>query len=345
MNLTWENIKIMKEKIYYSLYDIKNKCRIKYNYRMNQVTNTFLGKEYRPNYKKYCGRPVMGGEEANIYISTLIESGNPFWVGRFGHTELNFIDSYWGDKLCAKKINVHSGLESLCNNAGFFPNDMDLAGKYVDLILSCCGEMDIHGMWPLYMEDYYTWRYDKKSKLMHYLWLEPWELPIGESDVKPWSHSLKGKKVLVIHPFAETIQSQYRYKRELIFANRYKNSDDILPQFELKTLKAVQTIAGNKDDRFATWFEALNWMVEECRNIDFDVAIIGCGAYGLPLAAEIKRMGKGAIQICGATQLMFGIMGNRWNESLDDLVNDAWTRPSENEQVSNISKVENACYW
>jgi hypothetical protein len=167
----------------------------------------------------------------------------------------------------------------------------------------------------------------------------------NQSSVKPWSHSLKGKKVLVIHPFAETIQSQYRDKRKRIFSNVYKNTDDILPEFDLKTLKAVQTIAGNKDERFETWFDALYWMVEQCRNIDFDVAILGCGAYGFPLAAEIKKMGKGAIQICGATQLMFGIMGNRWKESMGNYVNEAWVSPSESERVSNSSVVEDECYW
>lgn len=121
-----------------------------------------------------------------------------------------------------------------------------------------------------------------------------------------------------------------------------------MPQFELKTLKAVQTIAGTKDERFDNWFEALDWMVQECKKIDFDVAIIGCGAYGFPLAAEIKKMGKGAIQLCGATQLMFGIKGNRWENISaikDGLFNDAWVYPNEKEKVSGMKKIENACYW
>ena len=62
-----------------------------------------------------------------------------------------------------------------------------------------------------------------------------------------------------------------------------------MPEFELKTLKAVQTIAGEKDERFSTWFEALEYMFEETMKIDFDIAIIGCGAYGMPLAAKLKK--------------------------------------------------------
>jgi len=54
----------------------------------------------------------------------------------------------------------------------------------------------------------------------------------------------------------------------------------------LLTLKAVQTIANTKDDRFDTWFDALDYMYNEALKLDFDVALIGCGAYGYPLAAK-----------------------------------------------------------
>ena len=47
----------------------------------------------------------------------------------------------------------------------------------------------------------------------------------------------------------------------------------------------------------------------------FDIAIIGCGAYGLPLAAKLKKEGRQAIHLAGVTQLMFGIKGKRWEEN------------------------------
>lgn len=41
-------------------------------------------------------------------------------------------------------------------------------------------------------------------------------------------------------------------------------------------------------------------------------------------------MGKIAIQLCGATQLLFGVLGKRW-EAMDDfmhgVVNESWVRP------------------
>ena len=83
--------------------------------------------------------------------------------------------------------------------------------------------------------------------------------------------------------------------------------------------------------------------------MEFDVAIIGCGAYGYPLAAEIKRMGKVVIHLGGATQILFGIIGNRWEKDHPEFcrkfVNDAWVRPMDKEKIQNAGSVENACYW
>lgn len=103
------------------------------------------------------------------------------------------------------------------------------------------------------------------------------------------------------------------------------------------------------DSRFQNWFEALDFMTQEISKIDFDIALIGCGAYGFPLASNIKNMGKIAIHCGGATQLFFGIKGKRWEIEQPDvgkkLFNDYWVRPSKEETISDSEKIENGCYW
>lgn len=82
---------------------------------------------------------------------------------------------------------------------------------------------------------------------------------------------------------------------------------------------------------------------------DFDVAIIGCGAYGFLLAAEVKKMGKVAIHLGGATQLLFGIIGTRWERETPrfyrDVVNEYWVRPSAKERIKEADQIEQGCYW
>ena len=89
-------------------------------------------------------------------------------------------------------------------------------------------------------------------------------------------------------------------------------------------------------------------MKNKIDNVDFDIALIGCGAYGMNLAAHIKRRGKIAIHMAGWTQMLFGIYGNRWIEDRPEYtkyINSYWIRPSENEKPFGAEKIENACYW
>ena len=152
-----------------------------------------------------------------------------------------------------------------------------------------------------------------------------------------WTEALRDKKVLVVHPFAETICRQYEH-REKLFSRK-----DFLPCFQsLQTISAVQSAAGNKSG-FKDWFAALKYMEEQIDHSDYDVALIGCGAYGLPLAAHAKRSGHQAIHLGGVLQLYFGIKGRRWDDW--GIYNDYWVSPSAKETPSRFKSVENGCYW
>ena len=108
----------------------------------------------------------------------------------------------------------------------------------------------------------------------------------------------------------------------------------------------MQTLAGNKV-QFKNWFEALAFMKKQIDTKDFDIAIIGAGAYGFPLAAHIKRIGKKAVHLGGATQMLFGIKGKRWvdNPKFKHIINEHFVYPSENDKINNANKVEGGCYW
>lgn len=272
----------------------------------------------------------------NQKIFDAIISGEPFLVGRFGANELSMMKTIEFD--IKNKYPVCT--EMMHTNAGFFPNDTEMIKGFLPLMHDFCRECDVLGTWNQPFEGYFIDKYMKKDVVLTSLeCLEPWYYPKS-----PWSAALEGKKVLVIHPFVESITEQYK-KRISIYPNT-----NILPEFELKTFKAVQTIAGNIDDRFQNWYEALHWMYEQVMKIDFDIAILGCGAYGAPLATKIKKSGKQAIHLGGATQILFGIIGQRWLSNdfysyVRDFINSSWVHPCLSECVSHREKVENSCYW
>lgn len=157
----------------------------------------------------------------------------------------------------------------------------------------------------------------------------------------PWTKCLRNKKVLVVHPFAEDIKNQYENHRLKIWDN-----PDVLPEFELIAYKAVQSIMRNKVG-YATWFDALQKMKDDISKIDYDIALVGCGAYGMPLAAYCKQMGKSSIHLAGWLQVLFGIVGKRWedNPRVAPYINEYWIRPSSSNIPIGVEKVENGCYW
>ena len=282
-------------------------------------------------------------------IYDLLISNKPCMIARFGSEQAGILNNYlginsnhrsildfildksppwWWNKNSFKTFNI---------NAGFFPIEISLIEKYCKLMLSDIPQIDILGVRRK--------RNNEKllnKKLQHVLevklvFLEPY------FSNKPWTRALEGKKVLVIHPFQKSIEQQYQ-KRELLFKN------NLLPKFELKTIKAVQTNA-NENSKFNTWFEALDSMKQQMDKIDYDIALIGCGAYGLHLAAHAKRMGKKSVHLGGALQICFGIIGKRYENPKHEngfylnLFNEHWTRPMSEERPENSHLVENSCYW
>ena len=341
---------VISKKITWNTYEMKNYAIRYLRFRRNQMAELLLGHEYWPLPIFEAGSKLLSIEKTNRIIAKSIIVGEPFWVGRFGGTEMNMIFEVLKHRIYPTYDNRKDATQRLCELSGFFPNDVVLGEKFVDLMLECCHEIDLQAAWGRYMADYVYNMYQPNTALTRLDRIEPWNMYEVKSGVKPWSYALKGKKVLVVHPFADSIEQQYNINREHIFENIY-SADDILPEFELQTIKAVQTLAGESDSRFDTWFDALDWMTDECKKRDFDVAIIGCGAYGFPLAARIKKMGKIAIHLAGATQLLFGITGKRWETEYiyrdfrKNIINNYWIRPISSEQIKNGDSVEGACYW
>lgn len=301
-------------------------------YSVKKVIEIFNRRIMLRNITKYAGKDVFDPKAGNRLISQMLKSDKPFVVSRFGATELSVILRREAHK---NHRFYKNNDENLCLLSGFFPNDKELMDKFAAMMLGVVGDIDILGLWFSSLEEYIVGEYMHDTALTYLTAVEPYAYE------NPWSEELRNKKVLVVHPFETSIQKQYA-RREKLFEN-----PNILPQFELKTFRAVQTIAGEKDDRFQTWFDALEYMENEIRQIDFDVAIIGCGAYGMPLAVEVKRMGKQAIHMGGATQILFGIKGARWdgNSNISRMYNEYWVRPNENEQCKNSQVVEGGCYW
>lgn len=284
------------------------------------------------------------GQDASDLIKFMLERNQPVMIARFGSVELQSIVD------AKNKINFKNCLlfisgktnslgygkstrYTMGNNAGFFPVTDKNLDRFAELMNDCMNKVDVLGSWQI---NEYCFKEELREAI---------KVPLADLEpyfhANPWSEVLRGKKILVIHPFEDSIREQYANKRMLLFED-----ERVLPDFDLKTIKAVQTIANNPSE-FSNWFDALEHMKNQIDACDFDIAIIGCGAYGFPLAAYVKSIGKKAIHLGGATQMFFGIKSKAWEDdpNFHYLINEHWIRPKKTERPDNYKKVEGGRYW
>ena len=273
------------------------------------------------------------GRDGSAIIIEDLSNDKPSMIARFGSTEIKAIlFPYFPWPVSSLLGNrIQTRMEVL---SGFYPSNSKTIKRFSKLMIEDMKELDILASWRI--EERFLERFYPQTTKIALSDLEPY------LQKNPWSQVLEGKKILVVHPFNTTIEQQYFKHRQDLFSDKR-----VLPEFKsLETIKAVQTIAGNKSE-FADWFEALDYMKSEIDKKDFDIAIIGCGAYGFPLAAHVKRMGKKAIHLGGPTQMLFGIKGKRWLESekFQPIINEYFVFPAHEDIPQNADKVEGGCYW
>jgi hypothetical protein len=270
----------------------------------------------------------------------------PFSIVRLGNGPETFLSSVY---LKTGQINeryLHPQTKTLYN-AGIYTrnNDKEKMKLYCkmyntailhgDLLASFYGDSSMEKV-----QNYYSNKFHIKQ--IHSRSIEPFHI-INEN-VIPWTHYLKGKTILVINPFVESFKKQMDCGFRI-----FKDKDIFLDGQEIKYYKSFQTIAGNHIHN--DWYETFNIMCNDIKKIDFDIALLGCGGYGLPLCLFIKAvLKKSAIYIGGGIQLLFGVMGKRWenNEMWKKIISEnkcKFIRPSGDEICENLRSIEGGCYW
>jgi hypothetical protein len=304
---------------------------------------------FASRYRFFAGRHVISESAANDWIAARLASREPFMVSRLGSVELSALVNAQGvlSQQSGKMLKIWKScvfnepltwqsnvINQMVTNAGFFSADATSLSQYALEVGEYLRNADLMAVWFMRHEDRILKKYAPECLLALPKGIEPYYYE------RPWSLALANRRVLVIHPFAETIRRQFINRRKL-FGQKL-----VLPDFDLLTLPAVQTIAGQTSG-FLDWFTALDSMRQRIKALDFDVAIIGAGAYGLPLSAFVKRMGRQAIHMGGATQILFGIRGRRWDKrpEVAGFYNDYWVRPMAEETPMDAEKVEEGCYW
>jgi hypothetical protein len=269
--------------------------------------------------------------DGNNFIRHYLKSNTSFACGKFGGNELQLLYCY----LHNNNIFGERFFEEMKNVAGLYPLDNNSIKWFCELVLSDYKELDLIAKWNKVIPDFEDKLIKNANiKVTKLKYLEPYFFD------NPWTDSLEGKKVLILSPFADSIKSNYE-KLDNIWNGKIKKN------FELIAVKYPFSIPITETPKFNNSIDIYYHYIDIISNLDFDVGIFGTGYTGLLFALHCKKINRQGIHLGGATQILFGLKGSRWNKR-DDFIqffNEYWTEPSAEEIPHKYKLVEEGCYW
>jgi hypothetical protein len=286
-------------------------------------------------------------------VRDAIVNGRGLAAGKLGTSEKTWL---YAEPFLAKAPNRRQRLAFEANlkfhaltQSGLFPSDVrflaDFARRYADWVrrLDYVGLFfDRPGLERAVVEHYgfvNTW--------MDFVDQEP-DRSLPADDRRCYLPACAGKRLVLVGALAPLLRERATPEIfERVWASTGKR------WFSPASVGAVGVPYGYDAEtraRFRTSIQVLDSTVAALAGMDFDVALIGAGGLGVPIAAAVKDMGKVGLSIGGHLQVLFGVMGRRWRERADwraTYVTDAWidVPPSFRPSVPVEQLLEGGAYW
>lgn len=309
--------------------------------------------------KSYTVRNPETLIKTNEEIKKLFDTKESFCISRIGNMEGYFLDCIEHNVPPVQEFYSWLSLTS-----GVFPHDLQyLTNVWAPINFKAIQNSDIAGFVDIsgkiisntnfvtkYCGDKFTFYFDD------ILALDPGYL-VNKDIVNvvcedPWTKKLKGKRVLVISSFQDTIYKQWDNIDKIW-------GDDLekIAPFELVDVIRAPFHPAMDDRQIPegcdTWDNVLENLKSQIDNYEYDVLLVGAASLAPALAEHAKNNNKIGITICGAIQLFFGIIGSRWSETnphyckWSTMYNSNWIWPLESDLPKNMSlfnRFEKA-YW
>jgi len=295
------------------------------------------------------------------YIVKKLRDGKPFIVPRIAGIENNFAIFGRYIKKNGGQIPPNIGeyfnktVAAMKNNAGIRLTSLESIMRYSDMYCRALDNAELIGGWELWGHYYphIAASYDlvrQWYRRQQFYWTGALDIfqyvgalraDAATTNV-PWTHALRGKRVLIISPFEDSIRAQLPHLSRIYGV-------DLFPECTFSIVKPPQTqgdeLSGEFDEELAMFCLLLDSLKDT-----YDVALVSCGGYGNLVCNHIyEKNGKSAIYVGGVLQMYFGILGERWVREHPDILtlyrNEFWTRPSDAEKPKNFQAVEGSCYW
>ena len=260
-----------------------------------------------------------------------------FFILKFGQEHINI------NKLCKKNINYYTSW--LHKTAGYYEKSTDTTiinknyNDFIDHLGISIGNCEVS---QFYLSEMVTAIFEKHKKLFFDVYKITNFQILNETHFSDRIDSIfayiKDKKVLVVSSFDGLILKQYQSRN---IYKIYKNFPELI---DLKTIKFPYCY--NNNGPHNNYHETLDSVFNDIKDIDFDIALLGCGCYGHMLCHKIhSELNKDAIYLGGSIQEFFGILSSR-EKSSGLKYDDNWiTEIPEEYRPDCFKNIENGCYW
>jgi hypothetical protein len=222
-------------------------------------SNALLGRklfEYLHDQKEPFATVRVGSIEVQTMMQLLSASGDPV-----SDTQRDSALSWFSGRM----------QHQLQNNAGVYPPSFEEATKFALEYKNGIASANLSGLVGVFdtsivgsAQTSALLQYAPNAVAIHTRALEPFY------HVKPWSACLRGKTLLVVHPFAETIKKQYK-KHSSGKRIWMDPTNDILPPLKALKLVKSEVSLGRAVPSHARY---INQQISRCKNVNYQITKI-----------------------------------------------------------------------
>jgi len=302
--------------------------------RLRALNNRLL---FRDLFRKLCESPGQPEPASRDLVATMKAAPAGWYAGKVGTTELLALEfaHRWLRPSFPPSASWRRPAYRLFIDSGVFPVKKPQFEEFIRVYLEALRQADGLYLWQKdpFLRDFETTLASKYAK---------GAVPITGHDLcYQMVHRIADLRWLVVSPFVKTMKAQLS-RLDLIHGVPRKNDPF---GFVQKTCRFLQCphLASLENSPYKNWSEGLTVLSKKALAEDFDICIVGAGAWSLPLLKIIKENGRKGLHLGGETQLMFGIKGTRWDTN--GIYNEWWIRPLPEETPSSYRKKERGCYW
>lgn len=283
-------------------------------------------------------------------LRTALDSSTGYAAAKVGLSELAWLsaralldreESPVRRRAIEAMVNFHATAQG-----GIFPAGMHSVVRFADYFGAHLGGLDYIGVpgGPLQAE--VVEMYSIANEIGQFDAAEPdRSTPDDPSNCYlPW---LAGRRVLLVSSCADLLAA--RAHRETFESVWSRTGKKWWNPSSVGAIEFPSTYDARTRTSFASSIDLVEHVWDRVSDTEFDVALLGAGYLGVPLAARIRGQGRVAISLGGHLQVLFGVKGKRWSESSEwreRYVNDSWIdMPERYRPVNDTGLPDGGAYW